>query len=52
MVAFWSDRVIRWGFILLFALVPLLLTPWNYELFEYNKMMTYALTVASFTSVR
>ena len=42
----WCDRVIRWGFILLFALVPLLLTPWNYELFEYNKMMgVYALTI-------
>ena len=44
--AIWSDRMIRWGFYLLFGLVPLLLTPWNYELFEYNKMMAvYALTV-------
>ncbi|MBI3342863.1 O-antigen ligase family protein [Candidatus Gottesmanbacteria bacterium] len=42
----WSDRIIRWGYYLLFALVPLLLTPWNYELFEFNKMMAvYALTV-------
>ncbi|MEK9143387.1 MAG: O-antigen ligase family protein [Patescibacteria group bacterium] len=42
----WPDRIIRWGFILLFGLVPILLTPWNYELFEYNKMMAvYALTV-------
>lgn len=42
----WCDRIIRWGYILLFALVTLLLTPWNYELFEYNKMMAvYALTV-------
>ena len=30
------DRVIRWGFYLLFGLVPILLTPWNYELFELN----------------
>jgi putative inorganic carbon (HCO3(-)) transporter len=38
-------RMIRGSFYLLFALVPLLLTPWNYELFEYNKMMAvYALT--------
>lgn len=40
------NLIIRWGFYLLFILVPLILTPWNYELFEYNKMMvTYALTV-------
>lgn len=40
------DTVIRWSFYLLFFLVPLTLTPWNYELFEYNKMMTvYGLTV-------
>ena len=45
-IANWCERVIRTGFILLFTLVPLLLTPWNYELFEYNKMIaTYALTV-------
>ena len=45
-VSEWCDRVIRWGFILLFGFVTLLLTPWNYELFEYNKMMAvYALTV-------
>ncbi len=42
----WCNRIIYVGFVLLFALVPLLLTPWNYELFEYNKMMAvYALTV-------
>ncbi len=35
----------RWSFYLLFILVPLILTPWNFELFEYNKMMlTYGLT--------
>jgi len=45
-VASWCNRVIRFGFYLLFILVPLILTPWNYELFEYNKMMlTYGLTV-------
>lgn len=39
------EKTIRIGFYLLFILVPLILTPWNYELFEYNKMMmTYALT--------
>ncbi|MDP2860465.1 MAG: O-antigen ligase family protein, partial [bacterium] len=32
-------------FCLLFFLVPLIMTPFNYELFEYNKMMlTYGLT--------
>jgi O-antigen ligase len=45
-VSVWTDRIIRIGFYLLFGLVPLLLTPWNYELFEYNKMMAvYGLTV-------
>jgi putative inorganic carbon (hco3(-)) transporter len=39
------DLIIRSGFFLLFILVPLILTPFNYELFEYNKMMvTYGLT--------
>lgn len=38
-------RIIRTGFALLFITIPLVLTPWNYELFEYNKMMlTYAIT--------
>jgi putative inorganic carbon (hco3(-)) transporter len=42
----WCTRIITWGFYLLFILVPIILTPWNYELFEYNKMiLTYALTV-------
>lgn len=45
----WTDRVIRWGFYLLFILVPLILTPWNYELFEYNKMVvTYGITAIIF----
>lgn len=40
------DRAIRWGYHLLFAVVPLLFTPWNYELFEFNKMVAvYAITV-------
>lgn len=40
------NRIIKVGFFLLFALIPLLLTPWNYELFEYNKMMAvYAITI-------
>ncbi|MBI5614466.1 O-antigen ligase family protein [Candidatus Gottesmanbacteria bacterium] len=44
-------KIIHILFILLFALVPLLVTPWNYELFEYNKMMAvYALTVAIATT--
>jgi putative inorganic carbon (hco3(-)) transporter len=38
------NKIIRWGFYLLVILVPLIFTPWNYELFEYNKMMvTYFL---------
>ena len=42
----WCNRIIRWGFYLLFILVPLILTPWNFELFEYNKMMlTYGITI-------
>ena len=40
-----GDQVIEKGFYLLFFLVPLVLTPFNYELFEYNKMMlVYLLT--------
>ncbi len=39
------SKIIEFSFYLLFFLVPLILTPWNYELFEYNKMMTvYGLT--------
>lgn len=39
------ELIIRWSFILLFFLVPLIFTPYSYELFEYNKMMlTYGLT--------
>lgn len=46
-----TNRIIRWGFYLLFGLIPLLLTPWNYELFEYNKMMAvYILTAVIVTS--
>ncbi len=40
-----SQSVIEKSFYLLFFLVPLILTPYNFELFEYNKMMlTYGLT--------
>jgi tetratricopeptide (TPR) repeat protein len=40
------DIIIEYAFYLLFFLVPLILTPVNYELFEYNKMMvTYGITV-------
>jgi len=39
-------RTIEYSFYLLFFLVPLILTPWNYELFEFNKMLAvYFLTV-------
>ena len=39
------DRIIFWSFSLLFFLTPLVLTPVNYELFEFNKMvLTYLLT--------
>ena len=45
------DTCIKIGFYLLFSLVPLLLTPWNYELFEYNKMMmVYGITVVVATA--
>ena len=47
----WCNRLITIGFYLLFSLVPLLLTPWNYELFEYNKMMAvYAITALVVTA--
>jgi len=40
-----ADTIIQVGFSLLVLLVPLLLTPVNYELFEYNKMMAvYGIT--------
>ncbi len=38
--------LIEYSFYFLFIVVPLILTPWNYELFEFNKMLTvYALTI-------
>lgn len=47
----WCDASIKIGFYLLFGLVPLLLTPWNYELFEYNKMIAvYVVTALIATS--
>jgi len=40
-----STRIIEYSFYALFIIVPLILTPYNYELFEFNKMLTvYALT--------
>lgn len=40
-----ADRTIQICFLILAILVPLILTPINYELFEYNKMMlTYGIT--------
>lgn len=40
-----SERVIEYSYYLLFLLVPLILTPFNYELFEFNKMLlAYAFT--------
>ena len=40
-----SQSIIEYSFCLLFFFVPLILTPFNYELFEYNKMMlTYTFT--------
>jgi len=33
------NRVIEYSFYFLFFLVPLIMTPWNYELFEFNKML-------------
>ncbi len=33
------DKIIEYSFYALFFLVPLVMTPWNFELFEYNKMM-------------
>lgn len=40
-----TNKIIQVCFLLLFAIVPLLLTPINFELFEFNKMLAvYALT--------
>ncbi len=40
------DQVIEYTFYALFVLVPLILTPWNYELFEFNKMLVvYSSTI-------
>src|SRR3990167_5741149 len=34
-----TDSIILYSFIALFFITPLLLTPFNYELFEFNKML-------------
>ena len=45
----WSkapDKIIEYIFYLLFFLLPLIIIPYNYELFEFNKMLfVYATTV-------
>lgn len=47
----WCNRIIRYSFYALFFIVPLILTPWNYELFEFNKMIvTYAITIIIITT--
>jgi O-antigen ligase/Flp pilus assembly protein TadD len=47
----WCNRIIRFSFLLLVLLVPLILTPWNSELFEFNKMLlTYGLTIIILTA--
>ena len=39
------NRIIEFSFYLLLFLVPLIMTPWNYELFEFNKILAvYSLT--------
>ncbi|MFH1188384.1 MAG: O-antigen ligase family protein, partial [bacterium] len=44
-IEFISDRIIQICFLLLAIVAPLIFTPINYELFEYNKMMlTYGIT--------
>lgn len=41
-----ASKVLKFSFHILFFLTPLIFTPYNHELFEYNKMMlTYLLTV-------
>ena len=44
-------RMITTSFYLLFFLIPLAMTPWNYELFEFNKIiLVYLFTVIILTS--
>ena len=44
--SFLLDKIIKFSFYALFFLTPLVWTPLNFELFEYNKMMfIYLLTV-------
>lgn len=40
------NKILTYSFYLLFAITPLIWLPWNFELFEYNKMMfVYFLTI-------
>ena len=48
-VSLWCTKIIRWSYYALVVVVPLIWLPWNYELFEFNKMMvTYAVTAVIF----
>ncbi len=44
------DKIIQFSFYTLFILVPLILTPYNYELFEFNKMLTVYFFTITITS--
>jgi putative inorganic carbon (hco3(-)) transporter len=45
------QQIITLSFFLLFFFIPLIMTPWNYELFEFNKMLlVYFLTTIIISS--
>jgi len=45
------QQIITFSFFLLFFFIPLIMTPWNYELFEFNKMLlVYSLTTIIISS--
>lgn len=45
------NLIIESSFYLLFFLIPLIMTPWSYELFEFNKILTvYFLTIIIITA--
>lgn len=43
-------KIISFTFYAIFTIVPLILTPWNYELFEFNKMIIVYLGTVIITS--
>lgn len=45
-----ADRLLKNSFFTLLFLTPLILTPWNFELFEFNKMLFVFLLTALTTS--